>query len=246
MAKAPPLDITRKGPSRMPNLGIPKSRREIETLPEILAPAPLVRRKRKSNGVGGLPLPVVEDVKAALKMPTKLRLGTAEEEGFAKLRGQIGQWCVEPPWLFNGEPFPDGSVEQVFLAFYLHRLSVDKRHAAMNECFRVLKPGGQVMIVSPYWSSRRSVADPLGVWPPMVEESFYVYSKAWRKGEELDDYLSLKCDFASVTPQGQLIVPAGHIPDPDVAQRNEEYRQHASRHFVNSVWELHVTLTKVG
>jgi len=189
--------------------------------------------------------------KAKLPLLTglKLRFGTAEEEGYTKM---IGTWAdqvvVSPPWHLPGEAKMIGkeSVEAIFFAWYFHRLTLSQRFAALNEAYRVLVPGGQIMIVSPYWSSRRTLSDPLCQWPPVCEESFYVFSRAWREQEGMVPFIPLTCDFASVTPQGQLIVPAGHIPDPEVSQRNEEYRTHASRHFINSVWELHVTLTKVG
>ena len=195
--------------------------------------------KRRMNS--GKPMEVTPDA------PLKLRFGTHEEAGFTKMRSMWDdQVFVPTPWALNGKNLDDGSVDMIFLAWYFHRLRPGERFATMNEAWRVLRPGGQVMIAGPYWSSRRAVADPLAEWPPIVEESFYAYSKKWREGEGLVNLLPLTCDFASIAPNGELIVPAGHMPDPIVAQRNDEYRQHASRHFINSVWELHVTLTKVG
>src|SRR5215469_14289672 len=171
--------------------------------------------------------------------PLKLRFGTGEEEGFTKLpQTWKDKIFIPSPWKLDGKNIADQSVDTVFFAWYFQRLSQSERFITMNEAFRVLRFGGQVMIASPYWSSRRAVADPLAMWPPLAEESFYVYSRVWREQEGLKDLVPLNCDFASMTPQGQLIIPSGHIPDPEVAQRNEEYRQHASRHFVNSVWEL--------
>lgn len=233
-------------------------RRKVE-----VAPPPVVVKKRKPRA---LFVPDVNELKrrmnkdsqvevmrpleaTASHSPLKLRFGTHEEAGFTKM---VPTWddqvVVSPPWHVPGEAksIKNGSVEQIFFAFYYHRLDMSQRFAALQEAWRVLREGGQLMIVSPYWSSRRAVADPLAKWPPVVEESFYVASKAWREMEGVAAFIPMTCDFASFTPQNQLIVPAGHIPDPEVAQRNEEYRQHASRHFVNSVWELHVTLTKVG
>lgn len=177
----------------------------------------------------------------------KLRFGTGEEDGFINMPATwADKVFISTPWRLDGKNLTKESVDIIFFAWYFHRLAQHERFITMNEAYRVLKPGGQVMVASPYWSSRRAVADPLGVWPPICEESFYAYSKAWRENDGLTKLLPLSCDFAAMSPQGQLIVPSGHIPDPEVSQRNEEYRQHASRHFVNSVWELHVTLTKVG
>jgi hypothetical protein len=229
-----------------------------------MAKAPLNISKRRPRSTRPLFVPDVNELKrrmgtqgsvvetAAPKIesaPLKLRFGTHEEEGFIKMVPAFSdEVVVNPPWKLPGSlgVIKDEKVEAIFFAFYYHRLTQRQRFVALDEAYRVLKPGGQIMIVSPYWSSRRAVADPLAVWPPVCEESFYVYSKVWRESDGLDKLLGLKCDFAAMTPQGQLVVPAGHIPDPEVAQRNDEYRQHASRHFVNAVWELHVTLTKVG
>jgi hypothetical protein len=179
--------------------------------------------------------------------PLRLRFGTGEEDGFTKMEPVWGDKVFIPsPWRLDNKNLRSESVEIVFFAWYMHRLSQSERFITMNEAYRVLRPGGQVMVVSPYWSSRRAVADPLALWPPVCEESFYVYSKAWRESEGVAPLVGLSCDFASMTPQGQLIVPSGHVPDPEVGPRSEEYRQHASRHFINAVWELHVTLTKAG
>lgn len=129
-----------------------------------------------------------------------------------------------------------GSVEHIVSYLHFHRLTREQRYEFANEACRVLIPAKQLTIVVPYYTSHLAISDPLAQWPPLAEGSFLVYSKAWREQEKIE--LPLTCNF------GQNFV-AGHIPEPDLAPRNDEYRSTASRHWWNTVRELHVTLTKL-
>lgn len=169
-------------------------------------------------------------------LPTKLRFGAGEEEGFKKF---------DSIWLL--ESIPADSVEIVYLSGIFHHFDQEGRYKIANEIFRVLKSGGQWMSVVPYWNTRRFLADPLSKWPGICEESFYVYSKEWRENQV--DFpeiaaLPLTCDFTQKAPNGMFVVPAGHEPEGDVGSRNEEFRGFAARFYNNAVANLHVTLTK--
>ena len=169
---------------------------------------------------------------AVPSMEINYRIGTQEEPGYAKLESWEDLEKVE-----------SSTVSNIMLAWYFQRLDQKQRFACVDEIWRVLKPGGRLMIVVPYWSSRRAIADPLAQWPPLCEESFLVYSEKWRQENELTA-LPVNCNFYSVTQNGDLFIMAGHIADPAVATRNDEFRGFASKHYINSVWEMHVTLVK--
>jgi SAM-dependent methyltransferase len=161
-------------------------------------------------------------VPAAIE-PLRIRVGNGEEPGFTKFGA--------PPWDVD-----DGSVEAIYSAFHFHRLDRAGRYAFMNECYRALKPGGQISLVVPHWSSMRAITDPMAQWPPLCESSFMVYSAKWREQEQMID-LGLTCDFGDVYGYG-------HSLDPDIAVRNEEFQQQAKKHWVNAILDLHVTLTR--
>jgi predicted SAM-dependent methyltransferase len=183
-------------------------------------------------------------VKPPIDAPFKIRIGVGEEEGFLKFGPAHDSPYLELdtkkfPW-----PVEDGVVDMLYVYFYLHRLTRPERREFMNEAGRILKVGAQAMFVVPYWSSRAAVVDPFAEWPPIAEESFLEYSKMFRERTGLEGKIPLTCDFTTLTPQGDIVVMSGHIAAPHIAPRNEEYRAAASRDFVNSVQELHVTLTK--
>jgi hypothetical protein len=140
-------------------------------------------------------------------------------------------------WVDTLKRYDDASVEHIVAYAYFHRLTREKRYEFVNEACRVLAPTKQLTIIGPYYTSHMAITDPLAEWPPVAEGSFLVYSRAWREANGMEG-LPLTCNF------GQNFV-AGHIPEPDMAPRNEEYRSVASRHWWNSVRELHVTLTKL-
>lgn len=191
-----------------------------------------------------LEFPLVRMIRPPDEGEFKLRIGLGREDGFIKL-GPASE--ADPPdyvvdikaeW-----PIDDGMVDAIFLANQLQRLTMPERFALMDEAWRVLKSGGKLFSVTPYWASARAFADPLAQWPPIAELHYLVYSRVWRKMEGLGE-LPLKCDFTTMTPQGAVVIPAGHVPDPEIALRNDEYRAFAAKHYLNAVQDLHVTLDK--
>ncbi len=168
--------------------------------------------------------------------PFKIRIGVGMEPGFLKIGP--GADIVDRTVDLKAYPWPidDGVVDVLYAAFYLHRIGQSERFALMNEAYRILKPGGQVMLVVPHAFSMRAISDPLAQWPPLCESSFMVYSRRWREQEGMAG-LPLTCDFGDTYGYG-------HSLDPDVAVRNEEYQARAKKHDVNAILDLHVTLTK--
>jgi ubiquinone/menaquinone biosynthesis C-methylase UbiE len=110
------------------------------------------------------------------------------------------------------------------------------RPAFMDEAFRVLKKGGQLVIIVPHWSSMRSIQDFTHAWPPVGESSFLYFNKTWREQNKLTHgAYTMNCDFD---------FSYGYVLDPSVQVRNTEFQQFAIKQYVNAVMDIHVTLTK--
>ncbi len=166
----------------------------------------------------------------AVAEPIRIRVGNGEEAGFTKFGA--------PPW-----DVEDGSVEAVYSSFHFHRLDRAGRYAFMNECYRALKPGGQVMIIVPHWLSQRAKTDPWAEWPEVVPGSFMVYNANWRKVEQATD-LPLTCDFADVWGVGQTNHPA--LAEALIGRADEVVARvmEQANHEIDRFLDLHVTLTK--
>ena len=133
------------------------------------------------------------------------------------------------PW-----PIDDGVVDQIFTSHFFEHLDGEERFKFMDECWRVLRPAGQVIVVCPYWSSMRAYGDPVHKFPPVCEWTFYYYNEGWRQDNKLTHY-PIKCNF-DWSP--------GHAIDPELAARSDDYRQFAMKHYLNTVMDIHITLTK--
>jgi len=103
----------------------------------------------------------------------------------------------------------------------------------MDEVYRILKPGGKIKIVAPYWSSIRAWQDPTHV-RAINEATFLYFNKEWRDFNKLDHYgIKANCDFVY-----------GYDVVNEWATRNEEARSTAIKNYNNVANDIHVTLTK--
>lgn len=137
--------------------------------------------------------------------PTKLDLGC----GSKKIDGYFGVDQFKMPgvdlvWDLGDRnkrwPFADDSVQEIQSSHFFEHLSQDSRSWFMNEAFRVLAPGGQMKITTPYWASSRAYGDPSHTWPPVGEMTFYYFNREWRlaNAPHVDiswNGLGLSCDF---------------------------------------------------
>jgi SAM-dependent methyltransferase len=62
------------------------------------------------------------------------------------------------PW-----PWADDEFDKVVALAVLEHLDIDLV-ASLNECHRILKPGGQLVIKLPMWNAERSYDDPTHRW----------------------------------------------------------------------------------
>lgn len=135
------------------------------------------------------------------------------------------------PW-----PIEDGIVDALHCSHFFEHIPSKLRPRFMDECYRVLKPLSQLTIITPYWSSMRSIQDYTHEWPPVCEQSFLYFNKDWRTQNKLTHGLyEMKCDFDFTY---------GYSLDNDLLVRNQEWQQFALKHYIQSANDLIVTLTK--
>ncbi len=91
-------------------------------------------------------------------------------------------------------PFEDNSVDAIHASHFVEHLDGFERMKFMDECHRILKPGGKMRLVHPYYKSVRAVQDPTHKWPPIAENSYFYWDKSWREMNKLDHY-PINCDF---------------------------------------------------
>lgn len=135
------------------------------------------------------------------------------------------------PW-----PWKDQSVSEIVVNYFLSYLDGPERIKFIDECYRILKVDGKVVIKEPHWNTVRAIGDPLFKWPPIGETTFLVFNKGWRKTNEQEHY-PVVSDFDFTY---------GHSIPSDIVLKNDDYKMFAIRHYSNAVIDILITLTKRG
>ena len=91
-------------------------------------------------------------------------------------------------------PFEDNTIDALYACHFVEHLDGAERMKFMDECYRILKPGGKMRLIHPYYKSVRAVQDPTHKWPPISENSYFYWDKKWRELNKLDHY-PIKCDY---------------------------------------------------
>lgn len=173
-----------------------------------------------------------------IKLPSPLKLDIACGQNkapdffgidIAKADGVDMVYDLEKfPW-----PIPKESVDMAVCNHYVeHTKDIIK---FMEEVYRILKPGAQIIIRAPYYNSVRAWQDPTHT-RVISEATFLYYNKGWREQNKLDHY-PIKCDFD---------FSFGYDFMPDWAMRSEEAKAFAARHYTNVIADIQVVLTKKG
>lgn len=130
------------------------------------------------------------------------------------------------PW-----PIESNSADEIVCSHYVeHTPDLMK---FMNEVYRILKPGGKIKIVAPYYNSIRCWQDPTHL-RAINEATFMYYNKQWRETNKLDHY-PITCDFDFTY---------GYDMNVAWANRSEEARNFAILHYNNVINDIHVVMTK--
>lgn len=104
--------------------------------------------------------------------------------------------------------------------------------AFMDECWRVIKPGGTMLVIVPNARSDRGFQDPTHR-RFFVPTTFAYFSKDWRVSQGLDHY-RVRCDWgSSIVP---IILKEYELLHPQAQQRR-------FNHEWNTVLDWHATLT---
>jgi SAM-dependent methyltransferase len=130
------------------------------------------------------------------------------------------------PW-----PFEDNSVDEVRCSHYVEH--TEDLIAFMNELYRIMKPGAQALIITPYYTSRRAFQDPTHK-RFMSETSYLYFNRQWMLDNGLDHY-GINCDFDFTY---------GYAFSQLWATKSDDARSYAINHYWNVVDDLYVTLTK--
>lgn len=169
-----------------------------------------------------------------------LACGDNKKEGFLG----IDKWKTEStdyvfdlldkntPW-----PIDDCSVDSINCSHFIEHIDGMDRPRFMEECYRILKLGAKMTVITPYWSSMRYQQDFSHKFPAICESSFLYFNTKWREDNKLTHGVyDIKCNFEYTY---------GYILDQEVSIRNQEYQYAAIKHYNNAVSDLIVTLTKI-
>jgi len=169
--------------------------------------------------------------------PIKLDFGcgTRKKEGFTgidiiKFEGvDVVMNIGKDKW-----PWKDNSVEEAHASHFVEHLEPMERVHFVNELYRVLKPEGKALIVTPHWASSRAYGDLTHKFPPVAEFWFYYLDVNWRalNAPHNDFY---KCHFN---------VTWGYTMTPELAARNQEYQQMAFQNYKEAAQDIIATFTK--
>lgn len=135
------------------------------------------------------------------------------------------------PWPCDSEV-----VDGIHCSHFFEHLSGPQRPYFMDECYRILKPGAQLVVITPDADSHRAIQDFTHAWPPVCAESYLYFNQQWRtQNKLLHGAYSMRCNFDFAY---------GYALDADIAVKNQEMQQFAVKHYRNHSNDLIVTLTK--
>ena len=129
-------------------------------------------------------------------------------------------------------PWGDGDVDEIRCNHYVEHCR--DLVAFAENCYRILRPGGKMIVTHPYAHSNRAWQDPTHV-RALNEVSWLYWDRSWRTANRIAHVMDV--DFSvSITPIWQKDWVAPEITD--------EMRIQAMGRLLNVVDDLHVTLTK--
>jgi len=161
-----------------------------------------------------------------------LACGQRREEGFFGIDlvpGESVDAVVDLekfPW-----PIKANSAEEIICNHYVEHTS--DLIQFMDEVYRILKPGGKLRVVAPYYTSIRCWQDPTHK-RAISDATFLYFNKGWRDANLLDHY-KIKSDFDFTY---------GYDINVAWANKSDEARNFAILHYNNVVNDIHVVLTK--
>ena len=171
-----------------------------------------------------------------------LACGNSKKEGFIGVDiadtkdVDIVHNLTQYPW-----PFEDNSVDEIFCSHYVEHVPHDIDNddgrdgliQFMDEVYRILKPGGKIEIVAPYYKNERAFGDPTHR-RYIGDLSFLYWNKEWRDTNKLSHY-GIKCDFD---------IRLNYLIDNDLTLKSAEVRGEAIKKEWNAVQDIMVQMEK--
>lgn len=136
---------------------------------------------------------------------------------------------------YKSWPWADDSVEEIHASHFMEHLDAMERIHFVNECYRILKPGGQARIIVPHWNSCRSMGDLTHKFPLVTEMFFYYLDFHWRKNNAPHNNFYI-CNFACSW---------GYSLHQSLLVRDQSYQNFALANFKEAAQDLICTMTKV-
>lgn len=165
-------------------------------------------------------------------MKLNLASGQAPKDGWvnvdieASVKPDVVLDLLTFPW-----PWETGSADEIFCSHFLEHTG-QAAIPFLNECWRVLKPGGTAHFVTPYYTSVRAWQDPTHKWA--ISESFYSYfSREWREENGVSHY-QITSDFIEERR-------AYHFYE-EWKDKSQEELEWAIRHLWNVVADMEILL----
>jgi len=132
-------------------------------------------------------------------------------------------------------PFSDSSVDEIYCAHlveHIHNLI-----PFMNECYRVLKPGGRMEILAPYYTAIQATQDPTHV-RFISENSFNYFTDEYLQKKRTFNY-GINCLFKIVS------IDYTHINVWSKSWVPHQIRHWARRHLFNVAVDITTVLAAV-
>ena len=147
-----------------------------------------------------------------------------------KFKGMVT--CADPA-AFEIKILEDCSIEEIFCSHFLEHLG-DELIPFMDECYRVLKPGGLFRIRCPYYTSIRAWQDPTHKRP--ISEFLFYYFNAKQREQLGVAHYPIKSDF-------DIEEMRYHYPE-EMKDMGEDERGWLRVHAWNTVADIEVLLRK--
>ena len=106
---------------------------------------------------------------------------------------------IDVAWNLNDLPWPweDNSFDLVMSSSVFEHLEIDLL-TALNECWRILRPGGTLRVKVPYWGHKNAYGDPTHLRPPYDFSVFDAVDPDTKQGKLLDFYTERKWKILKV------------------------------------------------
>ena len=155
---------------------------------------------------------------------------------------------LEFPWKFA----KDNSVDELYCSHFIEHIpmcywnkgnvytlvqkdnnSVELFEKFISECHRILKKGGKLTVIAPYYSSMRAWQDPTHR-RAITDATFWYFDRNWRKANILE-HCHVDVDFEFT---------GGYSVNGQWTTRNTETQQFAFKNYVNAIDDIWANLIK--